>query len=222
LADLAFDGLRSYLKEKLEGFECHTVNYLQIKVLGLEFRLQSAKDAHNTHRSIHIDSKYDSDDEKKEVAEFIWPSEAKPCSCSSLKPIPKNRQEQASFTFDVSKCDRIFDELLRSGNIKLSHVIPPLEELKQHAYCKWHNTFSHATNDCNIFCRKIQSAVNKGRLAMHEVKDDKASFPVHTIDLDKTKVLIRPEQAEGAKEKKILSLVSQGRKISMTRFGLGK
>ena len=28
LADLAFNGLRSYLKEKLEGFEYHTVNFL--------------------------------------------------------------------------------------------------------------------------------------------------------------------------------------------------
>ena len=94
-----------------------------MKVLGLEFRLQNAKDAHNTHRSIHANCNSDSDDEKKEVAEFIWPSEAKPYACSSLKPIPKNRQEQVRFTFDVSKCNRIFDELLRSGNIKLSHVI---------------------------------------------------------------------------------------------------
>jgi len=93
LADLAFDGLRSYLKKELEGFEYHTINYLHMKVLGLEFRLQNAKDARNTHRSIHVDCKSDSDDEKKEVVEFIWPSEAKPCSCSSLKPISKNRRE---------------------------------------------------------------------------------------------------------------------------------
>ena len=39
---------------------------------------------------------------------------------------------------------------------------------------------------------------------MHEVKDDKASFPVHTIDLDNVKVLIRPEQAEGAKGKNVI------------------
>ena len=92
-----------------------------------------------THKSnMHVDCKSDSDDEKKEVyvAEFIWPSEAKPCSCSSLKPIQKNRQEQYRFTFDISKCDRIFDELLRRENIKLSHAIPPLEELKRRAYCK--------------------------------------------------------------------------------------
>ena len=109
-----------------------------MKVLGLEFRLQNAKDA---HRSLHVDCKSDSDDGKKEVAEFIWTSEAKSCSCSSLKPIPKNRQEQVRFTFDVSKCDHIFDELLRSGNIKLSRAIPSLEELKRHAYCKWQILF---------------------------------------------------------------------------------
>ena len=145
---MAFDGLRSYLKKELGGFEYYTINYLHMKVLGLEFRLQCAKDAHNTHQSIHVDCKSNSDDEKKEayVAEFIWPSDAKPCSCSSLKLIQKNRQEQAHLTFDVSKCDRIFDELLKNRNIKCSHVIPPL------AYCKWHISFSHATNDCNVFC----------------------------------------------------------------------
>ena len=38
------------------------------------------------------------------VAEFVWPSEAMPCSRPSLKPITKNRREEARFTFDVSKC----------------------------------------------------------------------------------------------------------------------
>jgi hypothetical protein len=30
-----------------------------------------------------------------------------------------------------------------------------MEELKRRAYCKWHNSFSHATNDCNVFRRQI-------------------------------------------------------------------
>ena len=66
------------------------------------------------------------------------------------------------FTFDVSKYDRIFDKLLKLGHIKLSHAIPPPDELKRHAYCKLHNSFSHATNDCNVFRRQIQSVVNEG------------------------------------------------------------
>jgi len=93
---------------------------------------------------------------------IVWSSEAIPYSYSSLKPIQKNRQEEARFTFDVSKCDRIFDELHRNGNIKLSHVIPPLEELKRRAYCKWHDSSSHATNNCNVFHRQIPSAINEG------------------------------------------------------------
>ena len=127
----------------------------QVAALGQECRFKWAKETCESHQSnTHVDCESDnSDDEKKGVyvAEFVWPSEAIPYSCSSLKLIQKNRQEKASFTFDVSKCDRIFDELHRNGNIKLSHVIPLLEELKRHAYCKWHDSSSHATNDCNIF-----------------------------------------------------------------------
>jgi hypothetical protein len=71
---------------------------------------------------------YDSDgssDSDKEVyaAEFIWPSKEKSYSCSLLKPTSKCRHEEIKFTFDVSKCDRIFDELLKTGNIKLTHTI---------------------------------------------------------------------------------------------------
>jgi len=51
LADLAFNGLCSYLKEKLEGFEYHTVNFLQVKVMSLEFKLKNAKDTFKPHRS---------------------------------------------------------------------------------------------------------------------------------------------------------------------------
>jgi hypothetical protein len=66
---------------------------------------------------------YDSDsasDSDKEiyVTEFIWPYKEKSYSCSSLKPYSKHRQEEIKFTFDVSKYDRIFDELLKSGNVK--------------------------------------------------------------------------------------------------------
>jgi hypothetical protein len=40
------------------------------------------------------------------------------------------------FTFDVSKCDKFFDELLSIRKIKLSHTILPIEDLKKRAYCK--------------------------------------------------------------------------------------
>ena len=56
---------------------------------------------------------------------------------------------------------------------------------------------------------------------MHEMKDDKASFPTHTIDLDNVKVLIRPEQAEGAKGKNIIIGESRQKNVN-DKIKLGK
>jgi hypothetical protein len=108
------------------------------------------------------------------------------------------------FTFDVSKCDRIFDELLKLGNIKISHTMPPLDEIKRHAYCKFHNSYSHATNDCNVFRRQIQSAINEGRLMLHEIQVDKQPFPINTMELQQPKVLVRLYQAEDTKGKNVM------------------
>ena len=37
-----------------------------------------------------------------------------------------------------------------------------------------------------------------------EMTIDKGPFPVHTIDLNNAKVLIRPDQAEGAKDSNVI------------------
>jgi hypothetical protein len=82
---------------------------------------------------------------------MVWPKQTKSLACSSLQPVQKKRQEEVKFTFNVGKCDKIFDELLKNSNIKIDYTIPPADELKHRAYYKWHNSFSHATNDCNVF-----------------------------------------------------------------------
>jgi hypothetical protein len=78
-----------------------------------------------------------SDDKFVDVytVKLVWPTKAKPLACSFLHPVQKNRHE-VKFTFNIAKCDKIFDELLKSGNINVSQTIPPLDELKRHAYCK--------------------------------------------------------------------------------------
>jgi hypothetical protein len=53
-----------------------------------------------------------------------------------IKLAHKSRDEM-KFTFDVAKYDKIFDELFKSGNIKMSHIVPPLDQLKRRAYCKF-------------------------------------------------------------------------------------
>jgi hypothetical protein len=143
-------------------------------------------------------------DDKSEVyvAEFVWPSHDKSCSCASLKLAHKGWHEELKFTFDVSNYDHIFDELLKLGHIKTSHIMPPLDEIKQHAYCKFHNCYSHATNDCNAFHRHIQLVINEGRLMLHEMQVDKRPFPINTMELQQPKVLVRSHQVEVTKGKK--------------------
>jgi hypothetical protein len=74
---------------------------------------------------------------------------------SSLQRVQKDQRKKVKFTFNVSKCDKIFDELVKSGSIKVTHNIPPPDELKRRVYCKWHNSFSYAINDCNVFRQQI-------------------------------------------------------------------
>jgi hypothetical protein len=39
-------------------------------------------------------------------------------ACSSLQPVQKKRQDEVKFTFNVGKCDKIFDELLKMATLK--------------------------------------------------------------------------------------------------------
>ena len=64
--------------------------------------------------------------------------------------------------------------------------------------------FSHATNDCNVFRRQVQSAINEGRLTFQEMQVDTQAFPVNTIDIACKRILVRPEMADKGKRKDII------------------
>jgi hypothetical protein len=87
-----------------------------------ELKLNKEKEHSKPRRSnVHVvEYDYDSLDDENEVyvSEFVWPSKAKASSCASHKPATKGRQEELKFTFNVSKCDCIFDELLKLGTLK--------------------------------------------------------------------------------------------------------
>jgi hypothetical protein len=158
LIDLYFAGLRPSIKEKLEHYEFHNVNQLMQMAVSIESRLKESRDAYKSHRqNVHFvgDCSDDFDDDDKEflAAEIKWLAENKLVTCPSLKLIHKNWNEEVKFTFDFFKCDRIFDELLKFGYIRINYIMPSVDELKRRSYYKYHNSFSHATNDCNVFRR---------------------------------------------------------------------
>ena len=80
--------------------------------------------------------------------------------------------------------------------VREGHVIPSPGELGKRPYCKYHNSFSHSTNDCNVFRRQVQSAINDGRLTFTDgtkMKLDSDPFPINMIEFEKKKVLIRSD-----------------------------
>jgi hypothetical protein len=193
-------------KRKIRRNPIFTLAQLHQRALAYESR--SKETAKTIRHNVHIVECDQSslDDESAEVyaAEMVWPKQAKSLACSSLQLIQKKRQEEVNFTFNVGKCDKIFDELLKNGNIKINHSVPSTDELKRRAYCKWHNSFSHATNDCNVFCRQIQSTINEGRLKFQEMQIDTEPFLMNTIDFEGKKVLIRPNTTDKGKCKEIV------------------
>ena len=57
---------------------------------------------------------------------------------------------------------------------------------------------------CNVFRRQIQSAVNEGRLVVPQIQIDNNPFPVHAVEIQNPKILIRPNQAESTNEKNVV------------------
>jgi hypothetical protein len=159
LADLAFVGLMPYLRDKLDGQEFSDTNQLLQRLLPYENRAKSSrfKDNANKDKEKHhvnfMDEEAD-DEEGNEIciAEWVEKPGDKPISCSFLKP-NRGRRDEMTYIFYVSKCDRLFDLLLQGVVIRLTegHVIPSADILAKKIYCKWHDSYTNTTNECNYF-----------------------------------------------------------------------
>ena len=115
-------------------------------------------------------------------------------SCPALRS-PKGKEVKTSegkidYSFDISKADQIFDHLLKDKQIKLldGHKIPSQEELKGKRYCKWHNSYNHATINCMVFRRAIQKGIEEGRFKLadkgiSEMTVDTDPFPTMDINM---------------------------------------
>ncbi|KAK1627382.1 hypothetical protein QYE76_001697 [Lolium multiflorum] len=113
----------------------------------------------------------------QEVAVAEWTRAASPVSCKWVKP----QGPPKGFDFDVTKAEQIFDLLLKEKQLKVpeGHKIPTVQELNGKPYCKWHNSVSHATNDCRVWRQQIQMAIEQGRLIFNQyaMKVDTHPFP---------------------------------------------
>jgi hypothetical protein len=154
LADLSFAGLTLYLKDKLDGQEFSNMNQLLQHALPYENHAKSSQFKDNTNKNKEQHHVNFVDEEGNEICVVKWVENLgdKPISCSFLNPNGERREEMR-YSFDMSKCDHFFDLLLRGGVIRLTegHVIPSADILAKKIYCKWHDSYTHTTNECNYF-----------------------------------------------------------------------
>ncbi|KAK1606927.1 hypothetical protein QYE76_030600 [Lolium multiflorum] len=113
----------------------------------------------------------------REIAVAEWTRATGPVTCKWVKP----QGPPKGFDFDVTKTEQIFDLLLTEKHIKVpeGHKFPTVQEMNGKSYCKWHNTFSHTTNDCRVWRQQIQMAIENGRLIFNQyaMKVDTHPFP---------------------------------------------
>jgi hypothetical protein len=214
LADLAFTGLTSYLRDKLNGQEFFNTNQLLLRALPYKNRAKSSrfwdstnkdKEAHHVH---FLEDEHDIEEGNEIcVSEWVENPRGKPISCSFLKP-NEGRRDEMRYTFDVSKCDHLFDLLLWGGVIRLTegHIIPSADILVKKIYCKWHDSYTHTTNECNYFWSEVQSVINDGRLTLGDegkMKLNMNLFPISMVELKHKKILMRTDQAKMTKGKNV-------------------
>ncbi|XP_050875734.1 uncharacterized protein LOC127079396 [Lathyrus oleraceus] len=100
--------------------------------------------------------------------------EAPPYACKLLTPLngrnpveteKNDRFPKNTYTFDVTKCDKIFDLLIKYGQMIVppNTKIPPLEQRKKRGFCKYHNFLGHKTSQCFLFRDLIHNPIKDGR-----------------------------------------------------------
>ncbi|XP_058784624.1 uncharacterized protein LOC131659452 [Vicia villosa] len=185
LVEMAVGGLDYSIRKKLDTQYLRDMAQLADRVRQVE-RLKAEKvranKSYKKERVTYVEvdegepetfeDQYGFEDCEVDLAEL---KEADPYTCKMITPSNgKNPVEtekndkfpKKTYTFDVTKCDEIFDLLVKDGQMVLppNIKIPPLEQWKKRGYCKYDNFLGHKTSQCFIFRDLIQNAIKEGRL----------------------------------------------------------
>ncbi|XP_050909424.1 uncharacterized protein LOC127123228 [Lathyrus oleraceus] len=157
LVEMAAGGLDYSIRKKANK------NYKKERVAYVEFEDEASEIAEDP---------YGLEDFEVDLAKL---KEAPPYASKLLTPsngrnpveTEKNeRFPKKTYTFDVTKCDEIFDLLVKDGQMIVppDTKIPLLEQRKKRGFCKYHSFLGHKTSQCFLFRDLIQNAIRDGRL----------------------------------------------------------
>ncbi|XP_059629737.1 uncharacterized protein LOC132272650 [Cornus florida] len=195
LTGAAFEWYNIEHRKRFDGVEFQDLFDLADRISRYEDILKEEKERKNSFKGTwYKDPNYElfstevRDELEVDVAEV---NIRKPYICEALvkpKPTTESNATPAStsaarkrvadtgknYSFDLSKTDQIFDHLMADKMISLPklHKIPSASDLKGKEYCKYHNSWNHATNDCTVLRCEFQKAIDEGTL----------KFPVKTSD----------------------------------------
>ncbi|CAJ2646962.1 unnamed protein product [Trifolium pratense] len=188
LVEMAAGGLDYSIRKKLDTQHLRDMAQLADRVRQVErLKAEKARSSKFQKRekiayveTIDDDEEYvinyeDIEDNEINVAEL---KPGPPYVCKLLKPLngknpvePKNDKFVAkTYSFDITKCDEIFDLLVTDGQIVVPKglKVPRLEQQKKRGFCKFHNFLGHKTSQCFLFRDLFQKALKEGRLKFGE------------------------------------------------------
>ncbi|KAK2422316.1 hypothetical protein QL285_032860 [Trifolium repens] len=188
LVEMTAGGLDYSIRKKLDTQHLRDMAQLADRVRQVErLKAEKARNSkyHKKEKVAYVET-HDSDQEYDISYEDVEQGEidlaelkpGPPYTCKLLKPSngknyvePKNdKYVSKTYTFDITKCDEIFDLLVTDGQIVVPKgvKIPPLEMRKKRGYCKYHDFLGHRTSQCVLFRDLVQKALNEGRLKFGE------------------------------------------------------
>ena len=96
----------------------------------------------------------------------------KPYTCPTLTPTKVKEkvktEEKEVYLFDIFKGRLNLRLLGKDKQIKLLEggKLPPIDQIQNVKYYKWHNSYSHYTNNCTIFRNIIPKALKEGKFKL--------------------------------------------------------
>jgi hypothetical protein len=191
LVGMAVAGMLPAIREKLFGMEfddlgqlSHRLSLMSNQAYG--FKKDSRFVKHNDIADIYNqflerEDQGDEYDDKEEIAatEIIWGKEPLTVNQRWIK------QAKGTYDFDVTKADKLFEFLVKEGQIKLQegHSMLQPDGVKEKRYFGFHDRNSHSINECRVFRMRIQKAIHEGHLKFYnKMKLDGNPFPQNMIE----------------------------------------
>jgi hypothetical protein len=209
LVGMAVVGMLPAIREKLFGMEfddlgllSHRLSLMRNQAYG--FKKDSRFVKHNDIAEVYnqflerADQGDEYDDEEEIAAtEIVWGKEPLTVNQRWIK------QAKGTYDFDVTKADKLFDFLVKEGQIKLpeGHSMLRPDGVKDKKYCGFHDRNSHSINECRVFRVRIQKATQEGHLMFdNKMKLDGNPFPQNMIGFSINIVnAVEPKEKEKVK-----------------------